>query len=265
MERNLLFILTLYNPKEEELDYWKTTRDAINNMGFDFYVLLDNPSIESKIKDKLGEENLFVNKENLGKFETIYNFIQNNNFKETHFKVLDPDDKINLESLKDFYVKLEGIILLKHRYMSDEGEIIKEMNSLGTSWTILPIKEIKEDKLYLESEFKIRNWIEDQILGIIAYLNGAKIERSIFSFYEYNIYSGMTNEIDEDDYNEIINALDFVKELFDKTGKMPAINFPGGLWYIKRLISESKHFDENTKEKYIEELEKYTFKLNVII
>lgn len=255
MKKNLAFLLTLYKPTKDDLDYWSNIANELVFIGYEFFVLLDNPEIKGLIDNKF-DVKVFCNNENKGKFKTVYDFVKTGLIKTSHFKTIDPDDRFDFEQLKDFEIKPDwedSILNLECNY-NKAGIITKtRRNNFGSSYTIIPTKSILVDNMY-EEDYGVLNWIEDQFLGIISFGNCGKFIEINWSWYQYiiNEKSMTNNYLNDDDFNEIYNSIKSFVRITKKIKKKPVINFPGKLKYISELIMDSKYI--NNKEIKVKSL-----------
>ncbi len=171
MKKNITFLLTLYKPTDKQLKYWSEKSKLLVNMGFDFFVLIDNPKLSISGFDHA--TGIVKNKKNRGKFKTVYKFVKTGKIKTSHFKVVDPDDGIIEYFLKDFNVEsTDGILLMQNRIRTiDNLDKLYRRHSFGNSWTILPVRYLYNDN-YLPKLNRMKNWLEDQLLGVISQING---------------------------------------------------------------------------------------------
>lgn len=203
--KNITLIITLYKPREFEINYWSKFYDDFRHELQIHFIWDGEPSFSIPNSNN---EDVFINKKNQGKFRTIYNHIKNGHVKTPYFKVVDPDDFISMKSLKEFkFPEEDDFILITNTirtnswmpYKQNEIEtLVSEFNSskqnrfdtFGNSYTILPTKCIKSDNKF--SDIRI-DTDDDQLLGYIALNNGAKKKNVDNSFYLYISGRGETS------------------------------------------------------------------------
>lgn len=275
MKKGVTLLLTLHKPKSHELLYWsKKMIEVKKYKNIEMKVLVDNPDLDWSWL--FGEQNVFVNVENLGKFATVYNFIKSGRVETTHFKTVDPDDFVFLDRLSSSIgdISSENNIYLFNsrkvrshsekeaaelqckdwKHLFDMSTTYKYM-TFGTSWTILPTKPILNDTYY-EKSMDVRNWMEDQMLGLIALSNKSKVLRIDLDWYIYNFNDGLSTRVSEDDKNEILRTIDACWAIFNKSGLVFDTPFPHELSYLINLVETS---DIEDKKNFIEELEMRKF------
>ncbi len=257
-ENGITLILTLYNPTIKQIEYWKKVKEELSRINKEIYFLNDNPSL------KYNDENEYFvnNKVNKGKFRTVYDFVKTGRIKTKHFKVCDPDDKIDLDSfLENYNNPVEGVtyIMNKKKMKPDGSFTLEEINSLATCSTILDTISIETDE-FLRGDMFVKNWIEDQILGVISYINGAKIEKVDYYWYEYFEGFGMTSEIKGSDAEEILQSLKTFWDLISISNSEIKTSFPGDLNYLIGLIENSENISLKKKNFYIKELSNFKSK-----
>lgn len=204
---DLTLLVTLYQPTKNEVEYWNDIYEKIEGLGVKINFLIDNPDFKISNFKNIPKNLFFSNARNLGKFRTVYNHIKSGKVNTKYFKVVDPDDYISLTELKKLQLSSEGRFIYKMNVVREEkisGILQKDveyivrsfrkkepikLDNFGNSYTILPTLMIFKDKYYKDFNIKTS---DDQYLGFLAYVNGAKILSIDNSFYLYNKFNGYT-------------------------------------------------------------------------
>lgn len=250
--KNVTLILTIYKSKEEDLIYWSEAFKFIKKFDYSFFVIIDEESRDDRYLNYFDIDNLYWNDKNLGKFGSVYSFLKRAAINTSHIKICDPDDRLDLELFlskdSDTSLKWDMIYLMKVKSFSKRNNLMKIRDpiSIPNASAILPWKLIKSDKFY-KTDYPVRNWLEDQIIGLICTINKAEIINLDYSWYIYNTDDGMTNKIKEDDVWEIINALKTFEKIIIDSDSLPISNFPGELKYIKKIVNNSTFISESLK------------------
>ncbi len=254
-QKGITLILTLYKPTKSQILYWRETISYLKEKGIDSIVLNDNPTLEVEFPDC----KVINNKINKGKFKTVYDFVKTKSINTTHFKVCDPDDKLETAPLleESNYYKNGTTYVMRKKKINLFGEVsYEEVFSLPNCSTVLDTESIEND-IYFKEEMFAKNWIEDQLLGMISYANGAEVKKVSHSWYLYYEETGMTREIGESDIKEIIETLKTFWTIIKENNINIKTSFPGKLSYIEGLIDKSTKVNEEEKKKWINELLNY--------
>ncbi len=260
MKRNdLTLLLTFYKINIKEIKRWIEFYNSYSKF-INIHFLFDGVEKVPNILNQINEEDKFLNKENVGKLRMIYNHVKNGSVKTEYFKAIDPDDYISFSHLSKLIIPSGfGIVSFSHVSISKIKLIfkkdveklidktkIKKSNSFGNSFTIINTKQIYNDSFFLNTNIRIN---DDQILGLISYLNLPLICNINDSFYLYIKGNGQLSNNNFLKEN-IETTLDEAIKLFLKSGNMffPPINWPST---IKSKIKGSK--DE---ERLMEKIEK---------
>lgn len=238
---NITIILTVFNSNKRELNRWIYDYKKYSKL-LNFQILVDNPHYWGLdiLERNICQKDLFVNSVNKQKFRTIYDHIQNGNVPTTHFKVMDPDDYIDFNSLSKMdCTNKNAIYLLKsssfaRKPLIENSLFIKIKLTKGkkpsltfaNNWTILPVENLLKD-----TKFNTKKTIEsddDKLLGAIAMANGATYEFINKSVVYYIKSNGVT---------ALKNFPDFIKNsLYTNIEIMNIIS-----------ISKYKNFQEQAK------------------
>ncbi len=253
---SLSILMSIYEPTLEDVERWRGYSFELEKLGIDFHLVIDNPQY-GEIGAFSKKTKIYKNKSNLGKFESLFNLVKSGKVKTSHFKIADPDDEINIEALEKVSLFEDSIILMENHRKNQQFFEKKSMWSFGTSWTILPTWMIQNDKYYESSKTKTKSWIEDQVFGVLAQLNGATVYRSKDDWYIYNKGIGITSSsLTEEIIIEILDSLELIKNLLWLIPKNRRTNFPGELSHISKLIKQS-NLELKIIKKYIRKLYEY--------
>lgn len=262
--KGVSLLLTLYKPMTSDLIYWSKVFDEFYKKGIEAKVLVDNPKLN--VDEYFNKNQIYYSPYNKGKLKLVYDFIKSGEFNQSHFKTIDPDDRMVIGDYYEFITKMKNdsnIYRMKNiRYSGDFNDIYngKECNSkrlrkfskaksYGSSWTILPTTPIENDDFF-KGPIGI-NWLEDQILALICIGNGALNKNIDLGWYIYNDQSGMTSNTDNSDLKKIIRSLKIWWELmFEyKCFRNWKSSFPSRLNYLKKMFLDKR------EQKIISEFE----------
>lgn len=210
MRNKITLILTVFEPKENELDYWFEvySSDKINQEYF--HVLVDSKITYDKLISKgFKEEHVFYFGEDIGKYKKIIKHINSNNIETKLIKICDPDDYISIDKFSNFEIEDESSIFITSSYKDFDGKTFSNQNevdayidsaepifyeTLNTPSTILPVEFIKNSK-YIVDPLDLNYTLgEDMLLAEIAFATGAEIKRlSDYAFYIYSFKDGMSS------------------------------------------------------------------------
>lgn len=205
-KNNITFLITIFNPKNTEIDYIKFLYKKLKDNKIDVHLLIDFPDFNLEKLKFAEEKDVFLNKINEGKLNIVYKHIKLGNVKTSHFKTFDPDDYISINRLLNFSApNYYGMIRMK-ACLSNNGDILTQeevekhfiykniinTKTHGTSSMILPTDGILIDKFY--SPLGIVNMAEDQILANICYCNGFDFLDIEDCWYLYSFQNGITNK-----------------------------------------------------------------------
>lgn len=255
-KKGVTILLTVFKITEEQFSYWNELGQKLSKTNNSIFILNDNPR-----STLTWSENIRVlhNKVNKGKFKTVLDFVRKGLVQTTHIKVCDPDDTIDYDSFmtnSKNYIAGNTYVMKKKIITRNNQVRYEEVFSLPTCSTILDTLSIQNDH-YFNDEMFAKNWIEDQLLGALSYINGASILKVNHSWYEYHENIGMTQMVNEDDAKEIISALKTFWELMDISRAKIQTSFPGNLKYLINLINNTDLLNDHEKNKYIKIISKY--------
>lgn len=264
--KDITLLLTIYSYKIEEMNFWLDFYSQYKAIGGKLHFLIDNPKINELNFDKVEKEDIFYATTVRGKLSRVYKHIKANKVKTEFFKTVDPDDFISIEHLKKLVIKENNSIVKFPKRVTNltifnefENNIelsIKNSNSIigeenmwdkkfkevtsnritfDTSTTILPTRPILNDiffsKLYLDT---FLNFAEDQILGLIAYINNDKlieyIDHPFYLYIDQNGFSGhehMAKNFDKV-VDDSIFAMSFWIEIFKYDNQL----LPNSIWPV---------------------------------
>ncbi len=265
----LTIIITFYKGNLIYEDYWDKVKDELYDKGIDIIFTYDGTKEE--IEPKIQGNHYFSGGK--GKVETIYNLLKTGIVTTEFFKVIDPDDIILFEFLdkvvediqnnenKDIGIismpnyrvrqsrgKFNHFIRMKFKHMGN-AEVV-DINNFGTSWTILSTKSFLIDNFYERGILNKLIMLEDQILGLISFINNPKIVKINFNFILYFFESGVSNKFQYKDFVDCIVSIYTYYKLIETSGIKPAIGFPGDLQYIFNKLDESYNDNKITNEQY---------------
>lgn len=235
---NLTLLVTIFKPSKNEIEYWNNIYYRIKDIGININFLIDNPDFNILNLNKISKSDIFKNASNIGKFKTVYRHIKSGNVETTYFKIVDPDDYVSLKELEnidlnnnDNYIYRMNVVRMPNISgisqnnvesivaASRKKEAVKFKN-FGNSYTILPTLMIFNDNYYNNYDIKTS---DDQYLGFLAYVNGAKIRSIDSSFYLYNQFNGYTRI--ENFKNKLINSF-YTWNLIQELSLSTKISYP---------------------------------------
>lgn len=263
--KDITLILTIYEIKYEEINYWETIYNKLKKKNVNFHILFDSELISEFAIPWADREDIFCTSKNYGKLSRVYKHIKEGNVNTEYIKVMDPDDWFSFKDFIKIKIPVSGHIIkvkkihanknmFTNTYFNNEKKLIKNYSkyniSLGSKvWyenfegnyeyrynfdssnTILPVRNLFVDKIF-EEVFEDINitFAEDQILGLICWHNGSKFfEIKSKNFYIYNKNAGWSN-LDFINGNEIVNTqLELGFEIWRKYFEINK-NFPYTIW-----------------------------------
>lgn len=186
-----MFILKIFDPLNEEVEYWKENLKKIMDLGYESHVLIDDPWFDESVFNGFS---VFKNKTNLGKFDSLVQFINNYDGDATHFKVFDFDDKVDLDELEKYELPdYEGMIISRafgYNFVTDEA-IDGIINPTFANFvTIFPIKYVKDN--HLNNKLKGIRVSVDNGMGIICALSNSGAIHHDHKWYIYQYKKGIT-------------------------------------------------------------------------
>lgn len=223
-QNRITFILTLYKPTLNELNYWKQAHKMIVQNNHQFIIANDNTSIKYS-KEDFKYADIKNNDINMGKLNSVLN--TRSIWKNKFIKTLDPDDFVSIARIEEVakLLKEESIYRMvsyrikkplkniNQNYIEEKfNKIIPlRFNSLGTSWTILPAKGFTDEKKFPINDVYIN---EDQMLGQICLAQGFKIKDIKKGFYLYLVENGVSNVKNIQNYlNSVVVTINEYKRL----------------------------------------------------
>ncbi len=265
--KKLTLLITLYKPTDTEKKYWFSFY-LKNRKKIKIFFLVDGTKIE--FNKKISEDDIFIGKVNKGKFRMVYDFIKDGNVTTPYFKIVDPDDYIYLNNIKDKYFGTGNDILFHPIFRGKE--INKNHNikikykllttrkkywtsNFGNSYTIYPTKFIEDDKIFNKDwEVPIH---DDQVLGFLCLGNGAETSRFKKTFYYYNEFNGVTNS---NNINTMLEKASITFDILSRINKKTNIerysDWPFNYkWYKDKIEAFIKSNKEVNKEKLYKKLD----------
>lgn len=267
--KKLTLLLTLYEPTKDQLKYWQNIYFKIKEENnFDFHFLVDGTDIQFKRGVK--KEEIFRNSVNIGKLNSIINHIKSGKVKTPYFKVCDPDDFISIDKLNKFTAKGKDYIILHkfsvvNEFTPDFNNIDNQVNNFienssptqyenfGNAYTIYPTKYIYIDKYFSGKRYDAYT---DQILGYIAYVNGAKIIRMNFVFYLYIASVGISKNGNFKYTNNSIDSIYEISSLLQSSNKKNPLLWPHNYQQIINAFKTARHNDGSLSRKDLNLLRK---------
>lgn len=270
----ITLLVTVFKPTPKECKFWA---NIYNNWKGDTFFLIDNPSfdISKLLSFGVQKEDVFENKENVGKLKTILNFLKKNIIKTTHFKICDPDDFISLEDLekaeslikikwKNELINFRGSSIVKSRIRNSQKFVSKYIQkhsytntkNMANHQMILPVLPYTD----FNYEFTKRvNSTDDKILALIALLKGSTIKSIDKQFYLYRRAYGESNNKNSSVFLE--NCIISYDEMFKLMKKMKTKSFDFDLdgtrdWFIKKFNSDNDIEIINKVEKILDSIKK---------
>lgn len=256
-------IFPLFSPTLVEVNYieklYKKFRDKIN-----IYILIDGADIS--LEKFVDPNDIFISKKNVGKFNSIYNFVKSGNLKTPFIKICDPDDFININLLlkydfssfsHDDIIFHAGIrttdAALKKKYSIKKIDKIgksiiskskvTEYKTFGNSWTIFPVRPLLQNNFYVYPDIRIH---DDQVLGYICIANSSKISTA----YDLKFYIYFNNELGATSYKsaskifkEAKITFDYLNELYEISKFKLPNSFPDNYkWYFNKMSMNFAEF-----------------------
>lgn len=243
---NCTLLISMHSPTKTEIKYWEKFYFKYRNE-IAIHWLLDGAKI--KLNRKINDEDIFYNKENKGRLLMVYEHIKGGNVNTAYFKNIDPDDHMSFKNFKEIDFSNKGYILSFYstkvsgykkmtqakidktvNFLSKEKKFI---NNFGTSYTILPTLEIYQDTFFSKKRIYAD---DDQILGYLAFVNGAKWKKIDYGFYLYSKNVGQTRI---SNFSNLVNELRLAYEEYDsiaeKSNEFPPFKFASLQNHIKGI------------------------------
>lgn len=266
----LSLIYTVHKFNKNEISNIIYIQRKLQNM-VNLVVLSDNKDINSKIYNAINGTGIsFVpSNGNVGKYQLVKNYLKNTKNQTKWIKMVDPDDYILVDNLKDFIEFLrsnkfsgEELFFLNPakrvqsgewdiKKINDEAMKIEEKelpsNTFVNENTVLPWKSISDFKLDAYGQTK-----SSDVLFSLSYFYG-EFQTNVVTynktFYIYNFRNGITSTsvYDKDMFNEFINFLKIMIKYRDKN-PMPIPSMFDYYWAHNVLCESELDSIEREKE-----------------
>lgn len=206
----MTFILTIYNPNEDDINYWIDAYNSMKSLGFYFHWVFDQ-EVELSEYNLISPGDLYPTNTNIGKFRRVLSHVKHN-VDTPYFKTLDPDDRINLEELKKFiFPKKNNLIISNGFFNITENKKIINPSTFWTASTILPSKKVSTaSNIFYEMDNNIINFSEDQLLATMALRAKAKVKFINKPFYEHKMQNGVSVYDHDKNYREFLIIYDLL-------------------------------------------------------
>lgn len=240
-----MIILKIFDPIDEEIEYWKENLQKIIDLGYESHVLIDNPKFNESIFNGFS---VFKNEVNLGKFDSLVQFINNYEGDATHFKVFDFDDKVDLDELAKYELPdFKGVIVSKafgHNFITNESINGNENPTFANFVTIFPVQYVKNNPL--NDKLKGIRVSVDNGMGIVCALSNSGVLHYDHKWYIYQYKKGVTapGEHSGDALKLAIHSWSMIIDLIDESDFNKDINeYFNFKWYTEKWINTFKTWD----------------------